>query len=311
MKTKILLSLILCFSLIFCPVFAESTFEYTHLFSMSETELVSEIQTYLSANGYSPLVGKGNIYIYSEGDIPILLVAHTDTVHETLPEVIFEQDILTSKTGLGADDRAGVSAIFEVINRGYKPYVLFCSKEEIGLLGAKYAVDKINPKVNILIELDGKGKNNYYTYAARNDQANKYIESFGFVFKDAISATDICALMPEWNIYGANLSVGYYKIHTANEYMVISEWNAMVDRVCSILGNPPKYKYDYFTIAQSKEVFKDYIGYLQSKFREANSANDIYAMRNYAIAADEYRVSIGAARQNKKYIERLTLKLEE
>ena len=58
-------------------------------------------------------------YLYAEGDIPIALVAHMDTVFTKLPTEIYydrKKNVIWSPQGLGADDRAGVFAICQIIS---------------------------------------------------------------------------------------------------------------------------------------------------------------------------------------------------
>ena len=57
-------------------------------------------------------------YIIAEGDIPVCLIAHMDTVFKTPPVDFFydqEQQVLWSPDGLGTDDRAGIYAIAEIV----------------------------------------------------------------------------------------------------------------------------------------------------------------------------------------------------
>ena len=54
-------------------------------------------------------------YLLAEGDIPIALVAHMDTVFPKPPTDIFYdrvKNVMLSPTGLGADDRAGRNESF-------------------------------------------------------------------------------------------------------------------------------------------------------------------------------------------------------
>lgn len=47
-------------------------------------------------------------FLYCQGEIPVLMVAHLDTVHKKAPTNIFydsEQGIMWSPDGIGGDDR--------------------------------------------------------------------------------------------------------------------------------------------------------------------------------------------------------------
>ncbi|MEG0153725.1 MAG: M28 family peptidase, partial [Cellulosilyticaceae bacterium] len=126
-------------------------------------------------------------YIVAIGDIPVGLVAHLDTVHKTPAYQVFydkDENVLWSPQGLGADDRAGVYAIVELLTRDYKPTVIFTTDEEKGGLGASALVSDF-PKppfeVNYLIELDRQGGNDSVFYECANQDFERYINRFGFL----------------------------------------------------------------------------------------------------------------------------------
>jgi hypothetical protein len=65
--------------------------------------------------------GEHNVYqdpdfCYAMGDIPVLIVAHLDTVLSSKPVIMVTSDYNTwmGRQGLGADDRAGVYAILTI-----------------------------------------------------------------------------------------------------------------------------------------------------------------------------------------------------
>ncbi len=55
------------------------------------------------------------------------------------------------------------------------------------------------------------------------------------------SFTDICVLSEKYGISGINLSVGYYKQHTNEEYVVFSELNNTINRVIELLRDSRNY----------------------------------------------------------------------
>ena len=98
------------------------------LFKMSEKKLLKYLSRLLASKeyGYKNVV-KTKDYIYAEGNIPVMLVAHLDTVHHSLPTHIFhdqKQNVIWSPQGIGADDRAGVWAILQLITAEKKPYII-------------------------------------------------------------------------------------------------------------------------------------------------------------------------------------------
>jgi di/tripeptidase len=185
--------------------------------------------------------------MYAKGDVPILLVAHLDTVHTTLPREIFfdaNQRVYFSPQGIGADDRAGVWAILQLIK--YRPHILFTCDEEIGCVGANDAVKNMNaPKVKYIVEFDRAGSNDMVFYDCDNPAFTGYIETFGF--KEAIgSFSDISKICPAWKIAGVNLSTGYYGAHTLGEYLRIDELNIVISKVAKMikdLDSAPYFEY--------------------------------------------------------------------
>ena len=84
------------------------------ILKMNKEDLLSYTNIQLDIAGYKDIIETKN-YVYAKGDIPILLVAHCDTVHKKLPETILfdkRQKMMWSPEGIGGDDRCGVIAIF-------------------------------------------------------------------------------------------------------------------------------------------------------------------------------------------------------
>lgn len=219
------------------------------------------IETY----GVEKIIWNSEYYIYAEGTIPIMLVAHMDTVFRNPPKKVFMNDkYIFSKNdeGIGADDRAGVSAIMSLIEVGYKPHVIFTRGEETGCVGARYASnelydDVIKKDINIMIELDREGFMNYVTYDNENRDMEKYIEKFGFT-KDYGSFSDITELGPTFDIASLNLGIGYYQQHTKYEYLDYNEYLTTIDIIEGILQNPPLQPLEHI---EAPNRYHGYYGY--------------------------------------------------
>ena len=66
----------------------------------------------LKKSGYQVTAKRG--YLYAPGDVPVLLMAHLDTVHPQPVQVVCYSEnkrIAMSPQGIGGDDRAGVFMI--------------------------------------------------------------------------------------------------------------------------------------------------------------------------------------------------------
>lgn len=202
-------------------------------------------------------------YIVAIGDTPIGIVAHMDTVHTTpVLDLLYdrEKNLMWSPQGIGADDRAGVYGMIEILRRGHRPTLILTTDEECGALGASALVrDYPQPpcELNFLIELDRRGSNDCVFYDCDNEDFEMYIENYGF--KTAWgSFSDISYICPAWKIAGVNLSIGYYSEHTDKEILNVSEMFDTLDRVCAIIDNVlPEDKFRYVPAADS---FRNWYG---------------------------------------------------
>lgn len=210
---------------------------------------------YLLYNNINTIIDDG--FVFGKGDIPILLVAHIDTVFDNPPSTLKydkKDDILYSiEGGIGGDDRCGIYAILEILET-HRPYVLFTEDEEIGCIGAMKAAKKITEhNFKYIIELDRKGNNDCVFYKCGNKDFIKYIESFGF--KQNYGAySDISVLAPTWDIAAVNLSCGYYCPHTNLEYIKFEELQNTIKRAKKILNNYNKAK--YFNYQDTEQYYK-------------------------------------------------------
>lgn len=209
---------------------------------------------FLQEKDYKNIIYKEDKYIIAEGELPVCLITHLDTVFSYVPKMdgfLFdsEKQILWFPYGSGFDDRAGVAAIITVLNKGYKPSIIFTQDEELGGVGATSIVSRFKKcpfkKCNALIELDRMGEKDCVFYNCDNRDFVKYIESFGF--KEAKGTfTDISIIAPQWKIAATNLSIGYLDEHTTSERLNIDWFNKSLERVFKILDaskNMKFYKY--------------------------------------------------------------------
>lgn len=200
-------------------------------------------------------------YVIAEGDIPVALVAHLDTVFSAPPEEIFfdrEKNVLWSPDGLGADDRAGVFAIVQIIRAGFRPHIIFTTDEEIGGVGAAKVslLDMPFKDLKYVIELDRRGSNDCVFYDCENRDFEDYVESFGFEYNFG-SYSDISDICPAWGIAGVNLSIGYRDEHSVAEVLFVGQMLSTIEKVKKMLQDvetlekpfkyiPSKTKYHYW-----------------------------------------------------------------
>ena len=192
-------------------------------------------------------------YVLAKGSIPILLVAHLDTVFPDNTrknmEIYYDQKqhVMWSPDGLGTDDRAGVILILKMLEDGYRPHILFTHDEEMGGLGAidfVFAKTRLNMDIRYMIELDRMGVDDCVFYSCDNEEFTNYVASFGFIPSFG-TFSDISILMPYLGIAGVNLSVGYMDEHTEGEHWHIDWANETYYKVIAMLSAPPQKSFKY------------------------------------------------------------------
>ncbi len=231
--------------------------ELVNLLGMTQKELKEFLYEYLKKKDMNPLSKDG--FLYAEGDIPIMLVAHMDTVALEPPTNLCyskELDLIYNRDGiLGGDDRCGVYAIMKLLEK-YRPFILFTENEEIGGEGAYQAVELLDkPDVKYIVEFDRNGVNDCVFYNCGNKKFKKYIEKFGFITEIG-SFSDISILGPEWDIATVNLSCGYFDEHTKNEYVFFSILENLIktaEIMINQIDKAPYFNYQYKVSDKSKE----------------------------------------------------------
>lgn len=181
-------------------------------------------------------------YVIAEGDIPIALVAHVDTVFPYPPHKVYydrEENVMWSPTGAGFDDRAGVFMILQILQHTkLRPHIILTTGEEKGGVGAFALVDRFEHcpfnELKYVIQLDRRGANDCVFYDCINRDFINYISSFGFVERIG-SFSDISFICPCWSVCGVNLSVGYYDEHTTSETLCVSDYFNTLQKVKKML----------------------------------------------------------------------------
>lgn len=219
------------------------------IFQLSQKQLLKAMEHYLKQKYDNVIVS--HKYIVAIGDIPVALVSHLDTVFKQTPQDIFYdrvKNVMWSPDGLGADDRAGVYSILQILKTGLRPTIIFTTDEEKGCLGAEALVEKIYKaptSLKYIIELDRNGIKDCVFYSCANEKFEEYVEEFDF--ETAIgSFSDISVICPAWGIAGVNLSIGYFEEHGYTEFLYVEAMNDTIQKVISMLkeiDEAPYFKY--------------------------------------------------------------------
>lgn len=191
---------------------------------MTQQAVKEYMAKYLTSKKYEVINEDG--FLYAKGDVPVLLVAHMDTVHkEQCKSIVVADGKMSSPQGIGGDDRCGVFIIANIIKKHHCS-VLLCEDEEIGGVGArKFTKTEYinNLGVNFMIEFDRRGNSDAVFYSCDNkDFTNFVLDNTGFKTETG-SFSDISLLMPSSKLCGVNLSSGYYNAHQVTEYVAYDE----------------------------------------------------------------------------------------
>lgn len=214
---------------------------------MGQQELKGYLRRWLKSNGYKSIVEDG--YIYAKGSAGVVVTAHMDTVHEKprgkVKDVLITyaggKTAISSKQGIGGDDRCGVYMIQQLVEK-YKlrPTIVFCEDEEIGGVGSgklcknKDLISELS-KENFFIELDRAHDKDLVYYDDMNDEFHNWCEKVTGYFEATGSFSDISNLCPDTGISGVNISCGYYKAHTTEEFVIFEEMIASTEKAAKLI----------------------------------------------------------------------------
>lgn len=210
---------------------------FEKLVAYNQADLKSHLEKSLSNSGREVINKSG--FLYSPGDIPIILCAHMDTVHKETPkEIVYKNGTISSPQGIGGDDRCGIYMILRIIKE-YNCHVMFFEDEEDGGKGSlkfcqSHICDDLRGQIRYVIELDRKGSNDAVFYNCDNYDFEDFVTK-EFWNTESGSFTDICNICPDLECAGVNLSCGYYKQHTENEYVVLSEMETAINETKKLI----------------------------------------------------------------------------
>ena len=240
---------------------------------MTQQEVKQYMQDYLTSKQYDVKSEEG--FLYAKGDIPVLLVAHMDTVHTTQCTLTSRVDgKISSPQGIGGDDRCGIFIIANIV-KDLHCSVLLCEDEEKGGIGANKFVKSEYLKsldVNYMIEFDRMGSDDAVFYHCDNRDFIDYVTDFTGYKETTGTFSDISILAPASKICGVNLSSGYYKPHTTDEYVIYDEMmdtigvaKALINAECD---GPFEYKAKVYSSAYPTTTSRLYQSVAQSAIKD-------------------------------------------
>ena len=249
--------------------------EFEKLCRMTQKTLKKHLVKELQKLGKKEVISdKG--YIYSKGTFPVLICAHMDTVHENTPKIItYTEGKISSPQGIGGDDRCGVYIILQILKK-IDCHVAFFEDEESGGVGSDlFTVTDYCKQMDVkfVIEFDRMNQNDAVFYRCDNEEFEEFITK-EFFETNYGSFTDICNICPVIGVAGVNISCGYYKQHTKEEYVVLKEMETVITEAIKLLERTDtSIKYEYIEAKYTYSSYGSYYGnyyfnkYIDNKYK--------------------------------------------
>jgi len=221
-------------------------------FILNELKKIKGVVSYMS---------EGNVYATKGvAESYPCVVAHTDTVHEKydnfhifeLGDLLFSIDGNTmERVGIGGDDKVGVFVALEVIKTLDVCKVAFFRDEEHGCLGSAEADMEFFKDGEFVLQCDRQGYkdfvNDIYGCKLYSDDFSKLIaptlKKYGRKEEDG-GLTDVFQLVENglhskdensFNLCVANMSCGYYRPHSDEEFVSVSQIEKTLNMVLEII----------------------------------------------------------------------------
>jgi tripeptide aminopeptidase len=196
-----------------------------------------------------------NIYATKQTDENVeyfpCVIAHTDTVH-TIDTINVVEEMLPdaqgniklslkaynnngNPTGIGGDDKCGVYGCLELLKELPNLKAAFFVSEETGCHGSRKADPEFFNNVGYCIQFDAPENNMISEFLMNRQMFDRDSEFFnvgGRLITEHFPAdtkyhkhpyTDIYMINQLFNIPCFNISIGYYRYHTPNEYVVVED----------------------------------------------------------------------------------------
>ena len=229
----------------------------THTYQ--EDKMIAFLVSHLESKNIQHFVDEfGNIYatkgVVKKDEFFPCVVSHTDTVHKLDTINVREEMLENSKgelskclkayndfdnpTGIGGDDKCGVFACLELLDKFDVIKAAFFVSEEVGCIGSKHADDKFFENVGYVIEFDAPGDywvTEYCFGVKLYDRESDFFKTANKVLTENMLSkpsfgvhpyTDVYALKKKYDFACINFSIGYHNYHTKDEYVCIEEVEA-------------------------------------------------------------------------------------
>lgn len=210
----------------------------------------------------------GNLYVIKgDGRTYPCIVAHMDSVHKIVSDLstIEWNGMLTGfncdtmqQTGIGGDDKVGIYIALRCLEKYDNIKLAFFVNEEQGCVGSAEADMTFFEDCRFVLQADRRGNKDFVTNASGTKLSSKkfkkvvkeYLGWYGYDFSDGMM-TDVMQLKENGlGVACANVSCGYYRPHSDDEYVVIHEvenclglFESIIENMTEVYEHAPEYTY--------------------------------------------------------------------
>ena len=245
----------------------------------------------------------GNLFI-KIGESDAMFTSHLDTATKADTKVnhIFDGNIIKTDgtTILGADDKAGVTIMLNMIEKKIPGLYYFFLGEEVGCIGSRKVADvqKVEkiPGINKVISFDRRATSSIITYqSSKRCCSDTFGEALAKAFNEVeptfeykldrngilTDSIQFISIYPECT----NISVGYYSEHTFSERQDIEHLNKLAEACLKVNWtdlpverDPSKIEYDHSWSAYGDYGWDgDYSRYNTGNYTNAYSSAPDYS----------------------------------
>ena len=220
----------------------------------------------------------GNLFI-KIGESDVMFTSHLDTATSSLSPIkhVFEENIIKTDgtTILGADDKAGVAIMLNMIENNIPGLYYFFLGEEVGCIGSKKVADVQKKEkiegINKVISFDRRSTSSIITHqTSKRCCSEKFGEALSKALNDVEStftyknddtgvltdSVQFISIYPECT----NISVGYYSEHTFSERQDIDHLTKLAEACLKVDWTSLPVERD-FTKTEYKTYTSSYGGY--------------------------------------------------
>jgi tripeptide aminopeptidase len=248
-----------------------------------EQYLITKIVKYLSNSKLNYVIDQyGNIYVTKgTADYYPCVVAHTDSVHRIVDMEIVEDtnndDFLYAiekgtkkKTGCGGDNKAGVYVCLELLESVDVLKVVFFVSEEYGCFGSILSDETFFTNVGYALQFDAP-ESDWVTHYCNGvklfDEDGDFYKTIQPILEDYMGDyelgrhpyTDVNILGSFHDFSCINYSVGYYNMHSSNEYVSFKYTKQALNIALEIISSLGNIKYHFIdkNIVVDKQTLKN------------------------------------------------------